>query len=165
MTATKENEMSKKELYVYSLNGERFMEKSEEGDVNARAWETREEALLAGREHAELIGRLKEVDPNPVWTGVKVTYSASAFFPDADAILEAMSDHAKGEMSSEYVDDWPDVHDETAGQELRDFVKETIHPFLEAWVEKHELEPTFWSVTDVAKHAEDDSPETVETTP
>lgn len=149
--------MSKQELYVYSHDGVTFQDRrEEESDEGSHGWENRDEALLAGREHAALVARLKDTPPNPVWTGVKVGYVANAFFPQADLFVEAMSDQAEGEVGGEELDSWPDVDEETAGKELQEFVEETLHPFLEAWIEKHDLQPTFWSVTDVVKHAEDD---------
>jgi hypothetical protein len=147
--------MSTKELYVYSLNGETFQDREEASAEEERGWETREEALTAGREHADLVAGLKEVEPSPVWTGVKVGYVASAFFPTAEMIYDAMADMAGGEVGGEASDDWPDI-DDTAEKELNEFVEETLHPFLEQWVEKHGLQPTFWSATDTVKHADDD---------
>lgn len=148
----------KTELYVYSLDGEEFRTKEDDS-----AWETREEALAAGREQAALIARLKEVDPGPVWTGYKVGYQASAFFPSGADLLESIADAAEGEVGGDAVDAWPDVGDVSgdaeegsAGRELHDFVEETLQPFLEKWAEEHDLAPTFWSVTELVKHADDD---------
>lgn len=152
--------MSKQELYMYSLDGEDFRSKTEN---EGTGWETREEALAAGREQSALIARLKATDPSPVWTGVKVGYQANAFFPSGTDLIEAMSDVAEGEIGGEPGDDWPDVgvisaeaEEGSAGRELHDFMEKTFHPFLETWTEKHELAPLFWSVTEVVKHADDD---------
>lgn len=152
--------MSKQELYMYSLDGEEFRSQT---DKEGTGWETREEALAAGREQSALIARLKSVDASPVWTGIKVGYHAHAFFPSGTDLIEAMSDVAEGEVGGEAVDDWPDVGDVSAeaeegsaGRELHDFMEKTFHPFLEKWAEKHGLAPLFWSVTEVVKHADDD---------
>lgn len=149
--------MSKQELYVYSLDGETFQERPTESDEESRGWETREEALLAGRERTQLVARLKGEEPSSVWTGIKVGYVAAAFFPTADMLYEAMSDMAEGEVGDEVLDGWPDIDEDTAGKELQAFVEETLHPFLEQWVEKHDLQPKFWSATEVVKHADDDA--------
>lgn len=147
--------MSKKELYVYSINGTRYCDREEEKDQTSRGWETREEALMAGRDHAKLIADLKDAPPGPVWTGVKVGYDASAFFPESSVLYESMSDVAEGEVGGDALDGWPDFEDD-ACDEIDAFVKETLHPFLAQWVEKHGLQPTFWSATEVVKHADDD---------
>lgn len=148
--------MSKQELYVYSHNGETFHDREEESDEDSRGWETREEALVAGREHAELVARLKEADPSPIWTGVKVGYVASAFFPTAHMIYDLMAESAQAEVGDDAAEEWPDIDDETAMKELHEFVEQTLHPFLEQWIEKHDLQPKFWSATDVVKHSDDD---------
>jgi hypothetical protein len=148
--------MSKQELYVYSLNGDTFQDREEETELSSRGWETREEALVAGREHAQLVARLKEADPSPVWTGVKVGYVAAAFFPTPDWLLEIMEESAQAEVGDDAAGDWPDIDDDTAGKELQEFVELTLHPFLEQWIEKHDLQPKFWSATDVVKHSDDD---------
>lgn len=157
--------MSEK-LYVYSLDKSDFRAQADGG-----GWETREQALAAGREQAAVIHRLKatsekeaaQTKPGPVWTGVKVGYTADAFFPTAEHIVEFMGEQAEGEVDGEALDGWPDVaspsaecEEGTAERELFDFVEQTLHPFLSEWTKRHNLQPTFWSVTDVVKHADDD---------
>lgn len=139
--------------YVYSIDGETWRGTNED----AEGWETREEALAAGRSAAGLIASLKEVEPGQVWTGVMVGYEASAFFPHADAIVEFMNESAEGEVGVDFADVWPEVTDDSdAGKELIEFVEKVMHPWLVLWAEKHGLKPEFWSVCDVAKHADDD---------
>lgn len=151
-------------LYVYSVDGDDF-----QAQPDGSGWETREEALAAGRERAQVIHRLKDDGkdkssrPGPVWTGVKVPYSAEAFFPSAEHLVEYIAEQADGEVGNEAADAWPDLaiptaecEEGTAERELFDFVENTLHPFLAEWANRHGLEPTFWSVTDVVKHAEDD---------
>jgi hypothetical protein len=98
-----------------------------------------------------------------VWTGVKVGYTAAAFFPTAENLLEFMREQADGEVGTDTSEDWLDLATPTAAseegsaeRELFEFVEETFHPFLTQWAERHDLQPTFWSVTDVVKHADDD---------
>jgi hypothetical protein len=152
--------MSKQELYVYSLDGLDYRERD---PVAKLGWETREEALAAGREQARAIAALKDTPPASVWTGVKVGYVASAFYPDESHLLETLGELAEGEVDNERVDSWPDVDVhrhvddmDASAAELSAFVKDTLHPFLDQWIEKHGLQPTFWSVSDECKHADDD---------
>lgn len=138
--------------YVYSLDGERY-----QGKDDKDGWETREEALEAGRARARQIAELKDVPPSPVWTGFQVGYGANAFYPGADALVEHMGDQAEGEVGGEVADEWPQGNIPTeALADLATFIVQTLHPFLDEWVEKHGLAPTFWSVADICKHADDD---------
>jgi hypothetical protein len=142
--------MTTEQRYVYSLDGNEFR-----GDAQGGGWETREQALTAGRERAAQIAALKDVDPGPVWTGIQVRCTAAAFYPEAGFVLETMSELAAGEVGGEACEEWPDVGEE-AKAELETFWKETVCPFLDEWVTRHELDPTFWAVTEVVKHADDD---------
>jgi hypothetical protein len=152
--------MSKQELYVYSLDGDRYRGRADDADLG---WETREEALTAGREHAGRLAALKDEPPAPVWTGVKVSYEASAFYPSPNDVIYVMHEAATGEVGDEHGEEWPDVDADLhpddmqpAAAELRTFLEETLYPFLDQWVEKHGLQPKFWSVSDTCKHADDD---------
>jgi hypothetical protein len=78
-TTMKENPMQQR--YVYSLDGEHYQTKDDD-----TGWETREEALSAGRERARTLASLKELEPGHVWTGIQVGYEAAAFFLMADLI-------------------------------------------------------------------------------
>lgn len=163
-TETKDEAHSRVERYVYSLDGREYRARDE-----GRGWETRAEALAAGRERAKKLAELKDEPQGPVWTGIQVPLSASAFFPDGEWILDFMAQAAGDEVGSDLAEGWPDVDtpsgdapEGSAERELHEFVEDVLHPFLQAFVEKHDLSPTFWQVSDVVKHADDDGDGAIE---
>lgn len=65
---------------------------------------------------------------------------ASAFFPDADLIIEHMAVSA-ADNYDEHADDYPD-----ASTKAEDELTVSLHALLEEWCEKNGIKPTFYMV-------------------
>ena len=63
------------------------------------------------------------------------------FFPDADLIIEHMALQAE-DVGGEHVDNYPDV-----SKEAEDELTKELEALLSKWCEKHEVAPTFYTVS------------------
>lgn len=79
-----------------------------------------------------------------LYQGEVEPHSISSFFYDSDSLLENLAERAFDELG-ECAEDWLQTIPRDAVKEL----DETIKAALEAWAEKHKLQPTFYGVSNV----------------
>lgn len=97
--------------------------------------DTRQAAIASGT---------KEYDGESFQVGQFETVYASEFYPDVDTVLEIMGDRAH-DNSSEFSEGWPSE----PTQEAKDELDSGLQDLLNAWTEKHDLKPSWYSVRNV----------------
>lgn len=102
---------------------------------------TDREALAAGQAEAkERINDRKNI--KFIYVAQSVEQLNSSFFPDGGDIIEHMENQADA-VGGDYTNNYPDVTDEAV-----DELTVELHALLEKWCKKHEVAPTFYSVSE-----------------
>lgn len=118
--------------WCYSLDNE---------DYSLGTYGTDREALAAGQAEAkERINDGKDI--KFIYVAQSVEPLNSSFFPDGGDIIEHMENQAD-DVGGDYTNNYPDVTDEAV-----DELTVELHALLEAWCKKHEVAPTFYSVSE-----------------
>lgn len=112
---------------------------------------------FSGR-HATRVDAIQEAkDSTDEWrhdqieTGTVVPRSAIEFFPSANDMVEHAAEHAYNECGDNAAD-WPEVSDEAEAD--LDLV---LSGFLQSWIMRHRLTPTFYTVGATQPIGETDS--------
>ena len=120
--------------YVYSNTDERFWSES---------YPTREAALAAGRE--EYAEEYPEDGPCAIYTARVRTVRFEELYPSWDEMWERIGEQAF-EQAGEAAEDWPP-------QKLSAEAEKDFADMLDAWAERHGLQPKWYAVEDIERGA------------
>lgn len=126
----------KKKSYCYSFDNEHFY--NDEALDNAK---TQEEADAVARQ------LMQDNNSNNIWIGTSYSISAEDVVPAglAEDVIYKVGEYVYAELCGDAAEDYlADVPDN-----LEKELDESIRNVIEKWIAKHQLEPSFFYVTDI----------------
>lgn len=122
----------KQEFWCYSLNNK---------DYSSGTFPSSKLALIAGQQEAkELSDESKPI--SVIYLAKAEHFQNHSFYPDGCDIIEHMAEQADSE-AGDHANNYPDVSDEA-----EDELTAELHALLEKWCEKHNVSPSFYSVSE-----------------
>lgn len=110
---------------------------SHDGQTYHGSFDTREQAI------AEAI---EEGQGDAFWTGENVPATSPEDWWQAEDWLEHVS--CQDEYCGDHADGW-----DNSTKAQREELESLVRPIMAAWLDRHGLRPTFWSVTEIKWHS------------